>query len=356
MVKTNRRGLAVHSISSRRLATFAALALAVVVAACGGSDSGGSASSSGGGKADNGIKGKRFTLMVQSTPSTSKVVTAHAIKLLKEQGVNATLKYNASTTNVAIAQLLSKNIDVYGEAVAGGVGGALQGIPLVDFALMQPRADYVMLAKQGIPDLQALRGKKVGVQDTTGANYAQLLMVLQKAGMTSKDVHVVAAGGQSSRLPALVAGRVDATMLSHGAEIALAGKGFKTIFDYTKEASSLYDDNAFATKEWLSKNKALAVAFNKALLDSFAWFSDPKNADAVVDEALQIAPQEDRNDTAKLFDLLRKAGAYPPGATLDLKVLDAQQQLFKSSGMIEETLPISQWADDSYAKQAAAGA
>jgi ABC-type nitrate/sulfonate/bicarbonate transport system substrate-binding protein len=145
-------------------------------------------------------------------------------------------------------------------------------------------------------------------------------------------------------------------MLSHGAEIALAGKGFNTIFDYTKEASTLYDDNAFATKEWLSKNGDLAVAFNKALLDSFAWFSDPKNADAVVAEALEIAPAEDRADTAKLFELLRAAGAYPPGTTLDLKVLDAQQQLFKSSGMIEETLPISQWADDSYAKKAAAGA
>jgi ABC-type nitrate/sulfonate/bicarbonate transport system substrate-binding protein len=341
--------------STSRRVLAAAAAAALLVAACGGSDNGSSGSSAAQGPS-GGIKGKRFTLMVQSTPSTSKVVTAHAIELLKQQGVNATLKYNASSTNVAIAQLLSKNIDVYGEAVAGGVGGALQGIPLVDFALMQPRADYVMLAKNGIADLQGLRGKKVGVQDTTGANYAQLLMVLQKAGMSAKDVHVVAAGGQSSRLPALVAGRVDATMLSHGAEIALAGKGFKTIFDYTKEASTLYDDNAFATKEWLSKNGDLAVAFNKALLDSFAWFSDPKNANAVVDEALKIAPAEDRADTAKLFELLRSAGAYPPGTTLDLKVLDAQQQLFKSSGMIDQTLPIAQWADDSYAKKAAGGA
>ncbi len=55
---------------------------ALVVAGCGGSDStdtgtsGGSATT-----ASNGISGKRFVVMLQSTPSTSKVVTAHAIEL-----------------------------------------------------------------------------------------------------------------------------------------------------------------------------------------------------------------------------------------------------------------------------------
>src|SRR5262245_32168123 len=119
MVKTTLRRLAVPSISPRRLAPLVALALALAVgvAACGGDDGGSTSGGGGSAKADSGIKGKRFTLMVQSTPSTSKVVTAHAIQLLKDQGVDASLKYNASTTNVAIAQLLSKNIDVYGEAV-----------------------------------------------------------------------------------------------------------------------------------------------------------------------------------------------------------------------------------------------
>jgi NitT/TauT family transport system substrate-binding protein len=329
-------------------------ASAIVAAGCGGSDNSTSTAASGG-AAKTGIAGKRFRIMLQSTPSTSKVVVAHAVDLLKKQGVKAELKFNASSTNVAIAQLLSKNIDVYGEAVVGGIGGALQGIPLVDFALQQPRADYVMLGKDPIKTLADLKGKKLGVQDTTGANYAQLLLALQKAGLTAKDVHVVAAGGQSSRLPALVAGRVDATMLSHGAQIALEGKGFNTLFDYTKDAPDLYDDNSFATKEWLSANKDLAVAWNKALLDSFAWFGDPANANAVIDEALKLSPQDDRQDTTKFFDLLRQADAYPKGAIVSPAALEAQQTLFKNAGVIEETLPVAQWADDTYAKQAAAG-
>lgn len=339
-------------LRSRLAAAAAVTALAVGVAACGGS---GDSSSAGAAAGSNGIKGKRFTLMVQSTPNVNKVVEAHAVELLKRQGVDATMKYNASSPNVAISQLLSGDIDVYGEAVSGGIGGALQGIPLVDFALMQPRADYVFLARPGINSLADLRGKKIGVQDTTGANYAQALFVLQRAGLSVKDVSIIAAGGQSSRLPALLAGRVDATMLSHSAEIAVAGKGYKTLFDYTKQASELYDDNAFATRKWLDSNKDLAVAFNKALLQSFAWFDDPANKEAVVDEAMKIAPGTSRGETTKLFDMLRQARAYPQGAIVDSKVLDAEQKLFAKAGAIESTLPVSKWVDTSFAEQAKSG-
>jgi NitT/TauT family transport system substrate-binding protein len=327
---------------------------AAIVAGCGSSSSDSPAKSSGNAAA-GGIKGKRFTMMVQSTPNINKVVEAHAINLLKQQGVNASIKFNASTPNVAISQLLSGNIDVYAEGLTGGIGGILQGIPLVDFAVLQPRQDYVFLAKKGIGSLADLKGKKIGVQDTTGANYAQALMVLQKAGLTPKQVSIVAVGGQSTRLPALVAGRVDATMLSHSAEIALKPKGFSTLFDYTKEASNLYDDNAFATKQWVAKNKDLAVAFNKALLQSFDWFNDPANESAVVDEAMKLAPGTDRADVEGLFKLLREAGAYPSGAILDPAVVDTQQKLFKDVGAVEDTAPVSDWVDPSYAQQAKSG-
>jgi NitT/TauT family transport system substrate-binding protein len=340
-----------------RLAVPAVLASVLVgaVAGCGGGGGGDSASAAGSG-GGNGIKGQRFTMMVQNSPTPNKVVEMHAIELLKQQGVNASIKYNPSTPNVAISQLLSGDIDVYGEAVSGGIGSALQGIPVVDFALMQPREDYVFLGRKGITRLADLRGKKIGVADTTGITYAQALLVLQKAGLTAKDVHIIAVGGQDVRLPALVSGRVDATMMGHSAQIALKGKGYTTLFDYTSQAANLYDDNAFATKQWLAKHEALAVAFNKAVLDSFKWFNDPANADAVAQEAVKNVPGSDLAQTKELFDQLRKAGAFPDGSVLSTSVLDSEQKLFKSVGAIEGTLPVSQWVNTSYAEQAKGGA
>lgn len=357
---------------ARTAATAAVAALALVATACssskpsassntsssattGTSESGSpsSAASSGGVAGGNDeIKGQRFTMMVQSTPNVNKVVEAHAIEIMKQDGVNASIKYNASTPNVAISQLLNGDIDVYGEAVTGGVAAAAQGIPLIDFAVLQPRQDYVFIAKPNIKSLADLKGKKIGVQDTTGVNYAQALIVLQAANLDVKDVSIIAAGGQSSRLPALVAGRVDATMLSHSAQIQLEPQGYNVLYDFTKQSANLYDDNAFATKNWLAQHKALAVEFNKAILESFKWFDDPANADAVVTEALAIQQGADKAQTTQLFDMLRQADAYPEGTIVDPSLLDQAQNLFKQAKAITDTVPIDQWVDASFAQQA----
>jgi NitT/TauT family transport system substrate-binding protein len=337
------------------------VALALVAAGCGSSGGGstgaaaniGSGGSGGSSSSSSGIAGKRFTLMVQSTPDVSKVVEAHAIEILKQEGVDATLKFNASTPNVAIAQLMGGDIDAYGEAVTGGLGAALQGVPLVDFALMQPRQDYVMLGKSPISTLGQLKGKSVGIEDTTGVNYAQLILALQHGNLSVNDVHVVQAGGQTTRLAALVAGRVDATMLSHSAQIELQSKGYNTLFDYTKQ-TNLYDDNAFSTKKWLSANPQMAVAFNKALLESYVWFDNPANLNAVVSEALKLEPGGNQQQTVAFFKELRSADAYPENSTLSLSALNSEQNLFAKYKIVSGTMPVAQWATTKYAQQALA--
>lgn len=333
-----------------RTVLAAALVMALATA-CGGTSP---AVATGGSSNGGSIAGTRLILMAQGSAQANRVVEHHALELLKKQGVKAEMRFNEGATNIAIAQLQSGNIDVYSEAITGGVGAVAAGIPLIDFAVGQPRQDYVFLARKGINTLADLKGKKIGVQDTTGVNYAQALIVLQKAGIDVKDVAIVATGGQSVRLAALISGRVDATMLSHKAQITLQGKGYTTLFDYTKEAAQLYDDNFFSTKKWLTDNGPLAVAINKALLESFVWFADPGKAAEVVSEALTIEPAADKATVTTLFDTLRTAGAYPPGTILDKTAVAAQQDLFVKAGVASKAVPVDQWVDTSYAEKAKA--
>jgi ABC-type nitrate/sulfonate/bicarbonate transport system substrate-binding protein len=151
------------------------------------------------------IAGQRFYLMIQSSPTASKVLQSHAIGILKAQGVDAQIKWNATSSNIAIAQLQSGDVDGFSNAVAGGLGAAIAGIPLVDFALVNPREDYVFITRPDVTSLSQLKGKKIGVLDTTSINYPQALIVLKKAGFDASDVSIVVIGGQSSRLAALVA-------------------------------------------------------------------------------------------------------------------------------------------------------
>jgi ABC-type nitrate/sulfonate/bicarbonate transport system substrate-binding protein len=300
------------------------------------------------------LAGQRFYLMIQSTPTASKVLQAHAIGILKSEGVDAQIKWNGSSSNIAIAQLQSGDVDGFSNAVAGGLGAAIAGIPIVDFALVNPREDYVFITRPDVTALSQLKGKKIGVLDTTSINYPQALIVLKKAGFDASDVSIVVTGGQSARLAALVAGRLDGTMLSHAAAIQLLPQGYHVLYDFTKQSPSMYDDNIFATKSWLASHKQLAIAINKAILQSFVWFNNPKNEDAVVQEAVALAPGTDEAQTKQLFDQLRALHWAVEKATLNIPTLKYEAALFRQVGAVTGTIPVGQWANVAYANAAKA--
>jgi ABC-type nitrate/sulfonate/bicarbonate transport system substrate-binding protein len=290
--------------------------------------------------------------MIQSSPTASKVLQSHAIQILKNQGVDAQIKWNATSSNVAIAQLQAGDVDGFSNAVAGGLSAALAGIPLVDFALVNPREDYVFITRPDISSLSQLKGKSIGVLDTTSINYPQELIVLKKAGYDAGDVKTVIAGGQSSRLAALVAGRLDGTMLSHAAAIQLVPQGYHVLYDFTKQSAAMYDDNIFAMKSWLVQHKQLAIAINKAILQSYVWFNNPKNEGAVVNEAVALAPGTDEAATKQLFTTLRGLHWAVEKATLNIPTLKYEAALFRQVGAVNGTLPVGQWANVAYANAA----
>lgn len=300
----------------------------------------------------NPLAGQRFYLMIQSTPTASKVIQAHTIQILKSEGVDAKIEWNGTSSNVAIAQLQSGAVDGFSNAVSGGLGAALAGIPVVDFALVNPREDYVFITRPDITSLSQLKGKSIGVLDTTSINYPQELIVLHKAGLTASDVHTVIAGGQSSRLAALVAGRLDGTMLSHAAAIQLQPQGYHVLYDFTKQSPGMYDDNIFAMKSWLATHKALAIAVNKAILQSFVWFNDPKNVNAVVQQAVALAPGTDPAQTKQLFATLRSLHWAVEKAVLNIPTLKYEAALFKQVGAVQGSIPVGQWANVYYANTA----
>jgi NitT/TauT family transport system substrate-binding protein len=303
-------------------------------------------------KVDPSIKGQRFVLVIDGTGDASKVVETHAVGILKSWGVDASVRYDGGLPNVAIAQLVNGDADAFAESISAGVGAAIAGVPLEDFALLEPRMDYTFISRPGITSIAQLKGQKIGVSSTTGVNYPQALMVLKKGQMDQNDVSIIVAGGQSSRLAALVAGRIDATMLSHLAWLQLQSQGYHMLWDYTKQTGNLYDDNTFATKAWLASHKALATAFNEAILLSYKWFDDPKNANAIVQDAVSQWPASDASQIGQLYDILRQSNAYPQCYTMNLPTLKYQAALFEQLGAIHGSIPIGNWVNVAYANAA----
>jgi hypothetical protein len=143
-------------------------------------------------------------------------------------------------------------------------------------------------------------------------------------------------------------------MLSHAAAIQLLPQGYHVLYDFTKQSASMYDDNVFAMRSWLAGHKALAIAFNKAILQSYVWFNNPKNENAVVQEAVALAPGTDEAQTKQLFDQLRGLHWAVEKATLNIPTLKYEAALFRQVGAVTGTIPIGQWANVAYANAARA--
>ena len=302
--------------------------------------------------AKSSVSGQRFKMIIQGSPDPSKVVEVHAVNLLKKLGVDASVVYNPTSSNVAIAQLMSGDADAFSNAVAGGYGAAIAGVPITVFSLLEPREDYTLISRPDISSIAQLKGKNIGVLDTSSINYPQELIALKTGGLGPGDVNTITAGGQSSRLAALVAGRLDATMLSHLSWLKVQSQGYHLLFDYTKQASGLYDDTAWSTNSWLASHKELAVDFNKAVLQSYEWFDNPKNKQAVINEAVALAPGSDPAQVGQLFDILRANHCYPVGQILNIPTLKYMAALFEQLGTVKGHKAVGTWANIYYAKAA----
>lgn len=297
------------------------------------------------------LAGKKVIIVVNGDIDISKVVVAHAYNLLKQWGADVTVNYGG-TSQVSVGAMVSGQADVLQFSAQGTLSAINSGVQLKTFAVAQPRQDYAMIGRPNIKTLADLKGAKIGVLDDVGLNGVQATLALQAAGLTQKDVSIIQAGGQGARVSAMVAGRIDATMVSFSAYLTLKSQGYNLLYSYTHEQPNLYDDMLWATPNWLSKNADVAVAINEALLESYRWFDNPANKQAFVQEAMADVKGMDATVASQMYDVYQQNNMYPPNQILTNDALAFNQAAYVKAGSLPKALPISQVCDPSFAQQA----
>ncbi|MDA8203896.1 MAG: ABC transporter substrate-binding protein [Chloroflexi bacterium] len=297
------------------------------------------------------LSGKKLTIVVNGDLEQSKIDLAHAYDLLRQWGLNLTVNYGG-TSQVVMAAMVSGQAQVLEFSVQGSLASVNNGVNLQAFALAQPRQDYALIGRPNIKTMADLKGKSIGVLDTVGLNGVQATLALDSAGLTQKDVSIVQAGGQGSRVSALVAGRIDATMVGFSNYLQLKSQGYNLLYSYTKSQPNLWDDVLWATPQWLSQNADIAVAMNEAVLESFRWFDNPANKQAYVDASTSAVKGLDASVASQMYDIYQQNSMYPPNAILTDSGMAFNQTAYFKAGSLPKQLPISQICNTTYAQQA----
>jgi ABC-type nitrate/sulfonate/bicarbonate transport system substrate-binding protein len=130
-------------------------------------------------------------------------------------------------------------------AVDYGNGGSIPAIlggarmKILQVSTDKPSQHLVVSPK--ITDIKQLNGKTVAISDTAGNSTLLFREMLKKAGVNVETVQMRALGEPSVRLGALLAGTVDATMISIGMARQAQAKGFRILAysgDYVSSLSA----------------------------------------------------------------------------------------------------------------------
>ncbi|WP_196594035.1 ABC transporter substrate-binding protein [Pectinatus sottacetonis] len=270
----------------------------------------------------------------------------------KKHGADVQIQAIESKTDSKTA-LAANRIQGVSTDISTQVMNAAAGINLVQILALDTSAGGDgIVAKKQYKTIEDLKGKKIALDTTGGADYFWFQYLLQKKGMTLKDFKVqnMSAGDAGA---AFVAGKVDAAITWQ----PWLSKAEKTPFGHT-----LMDSNAspgvivdtFAMKkDYVKKHPKVAKAIVAGWYDAINYMkTNPNDAIMIIAKKIGEKPESVKSELkdVKFYD---KAGNLKYFGTVDKKgefyeVTGLAAKLWKQLGLINKDVKASDIIDGSF--------
>jgi NitT/TauT family transport system substrate-binding protein len=202
---------------------------------------------------------------------------------------------------------------------------------------------------EGVPFVEQIRGKKVGVGTRGGTGYSIMLYLLEQAGMDPRtDVTLVEIANEAGQLAAMQAGAIDMAMVTE----PMITKGVQEGVWQPPFASMPNELGLFAwttlnvPQSLIDSDPALVKAMVDATLKGLEYVtSNPDGARAIAKEEFPTLPPADLE--AMLVntmenDMWQADGAIPPEAW------DKTKSIVMIAGMLKEDVPYDRVFDPQF--------
>jgi len=215
------------------------------------------------------------------SPRVSPLWAAEEQGFFRKNGIEPTLIFVRGAPTL-VAALASGDMDVAytgGTAVLGAAGG---GLDLKIMAVLTNRVTYDLVARPGIKSVEELRGKRFGVTSIGGTLWMGAVLGLEKLGMdTSKDdIRFLVIGDQGELSQALVANRIDATVIDMVFSKRLREKGYPVLAEFAKSTIPITSTSLVARQALMQKSPQLMEGFVKSVIEGIAFVLSPANKTA----------------------------------------------------------------------------
>jgi NitT/TauT family transport system substrate-binding protein len=193
----------------------------------------------------------------------------YELKLLKKYG--ADLEYIAIESGTVGMQTLVANQSQFLFSTGSlAVNANLVG---ADITIIAGGLNFIpdkLIARAEIKTAEDFKGKKIAISRFGSSSEVNLRLCLEKLGIKPELTQIIQVGGVSTRQAALLAGQVDATILSDPQATAATKNGMKLWVDLSdsKWGFPRYCHNCFmAKRSYLDGNREQAVNVLKAVIE-----------------------------------------------------------------------------------------
>ncbi len=274
--------------------------------------------------------------------SASPIFVAQHLGYFKEDGLDA--KIVIMRSDIAMKGLVTGDVD-FASSISSVVKAAAIGAPVKVVLNFFNGSFFYLVAKPPIANVQELKGKVLAVSRFGSATDFDARAALRHFGMDpNRDVKILAVGGGSTRIAALLSGRVDAAIVNNIEKGPAAKSGMKVILftgQYVKQPVGGLGTSTRHIVEKRDDVRKSVKAVYRALLAMRTERDKVKPAfekdlavkadqfDDIYGDAMKVflpTGKIDLQDLAGPYDDARKAATNPPPVSLtdlvDYSVLD----------------------------------
>jgi NitT/TauT family transport system substrate-binding protein len=172
---------------------------------------------------------------------------------------------------------------------------------------------YSLVAGRGITKWDQLKGKKIAISRFGSGTDTAIRLVLKRFGLdATKDVVIVQLGTQPSRVQALSAGAIDATIISPPLDIAAKKQGYQILVNLADLKIPYPQQIIETTDRFIRENPDTAKSFLRGFIEGVRYATTQKEeTKKVITKYLKTADPEILEATYQSFVQVTDESCYP---------------------------------------------
>lgn len=266
----------------------------------------------------------------------------------KDEGLDFEFINSGSSTR-SLQQVAAGSAPIGSSSMVDTMRGIDKGANVRIFLNSLAVGTHSLIGSKAVHSVKELKGKRVMTGGTGDITNLWWFAMARANGLDpEKDVELLYSGATSARLAALVAGAVDATMLSTPQSFQAIQDGYSDLGPVAPFLGEFPMMIWHVNEAWAKDHEKEVLAFIRAHNKAVRYMTDPAHRQEV-SQMLADASHSKLDDALKTWDLCMKVKAFVPDGTVSDEATERVRDTLLKSGDIKTKGEPSAYVDHRFA-------